>query len=300
MKKTGILRLLNFFRLPKMKCIKIVGYISIIITYLSFGVGLYFFVYQLAFRWAQTNYLLYYPTIDVSVRIGMAMWSHLSASLGDPGFVLPNINDDSESKDICKKCSAKRPSRTHHCSACNHCVEQMDHHCPWINNCVGVKNRKAFLLFLAYTCSAAIECLILVVVRMATCRSISEAVMLMLLRLALGTEAVDQLLAKGSDEDSKYIQTEPTCNLTLDYTIAGIIGTLLAFLFTIFIALIASDQIYAILHNQNHVETLKGMKGPQRTAREAIIETFGMEPSMWWLVPVDWRFKPLLVEKKIK
>ena len=52
---------------------------------------------------------------------------------------------------FCKKCQCVKPDRTHHCSTCGQCVLKMDHHCPWLATCVGLRNYKAFLLFLTYT-----------------------------------------------------------------------------------------------------------------------------------------------------
>ncbi len=165
---------------------------------------------------------------------------------------------------------------------------------------MGIKNHKAFLLFLAYTCSAAIECLILVAIRAITCPSISESMTMFVLRMVLGDDRVDHLIDTTDTPDGRYaaMRNNETCNITMDYAVTGVVGILAAVLFTIFITFIASDQLYTLRTNQTHVEFLKGTKGPERSLRQACIDTFGMEPSIWWLIPIDWRFSTLLVKKE--
>ena len=189
--------------------------------------------------------------------------------------------------ETCKKCYALRPPRTHHCSVCDACIERMDHHCPWMNTCVGLKNQKVFLLFLAYTCSVAVECLILTAVRLFTCPSLSKSVMIFGLRMIMGEAKVQSLL---NSDTTEYLVYEATCDFTIDYVVSGSISVCLAIVFIFFIAFIASEQIQGILSNQTHVELLKRERGPVRTMRQAAIETFGMEPSLWWLIPIDWRW----------
>ncbi|SJX61160.1 uncharacterized protein SRS1_12382 [Sporisorium reilianum f. sp. reilianum] len=59
----------------------------------------------------------------------------------------------------CNKCDAPKPDRTHHCSSCKRCVLRMDHHCPWLaNRCVGLRNHKAFFLFISYTALFCVYC----------------------------------------------------------------------------------------------------------------------------------------------
>jgi hypothetical protein len=70
----------------------------------------------------------------------------------------------------CKKCSGRKPVRTHHCSICNQCVLQMDRthllsldHCPWLGVCIGHHNRRFFLKFLTYLTFVSLLVVVLII-----------------------------------------------------------------------------------------------------------------------------------------
>lgn len=48
---------------------------------------------------------------------------------------------------VCKWCRIRVPLDTHHCRACEKCVQGFDHHCDYLNTCVGKSNYLAFISF---------------------------------------------------------------------------------------------------------------------------------------------------------
>lgn len=96
-----------------------------------------------------------YPPYYYEYKLGLCltiyllvMSSFLFAAFTDPGqafeYRLPSSNRD------CDKCKIKRADRSRHCSTCRRCGYRLDHHCVWVHNCIGMRNNKAFVLFLVY------------------------------------------------------------------------------------------------------------------------------------------------------
>ncbi|KAF2838286.1 zf-DHHC-domain-containing protein [Patellaria atrata CBS 101060] len=77
-------------------------------------------------------------------------YSSLPSTNAPPPFTSFTVKSTGDIR-YCKKCQCNKPDRAHHCSTCGKCVLKMDHHCPWLATCVGLRNHKAFLLFLIYT-----------------------------------------------------------------------------------------------------------------------------------------------------
>ncbi|KAF2858778.1 zf-DHHC-domain-containing protein [Piedraia hortae CBS 480.64] len=55
----------------------------------------------------------------------------------------------------CRKCSAWKPPRAHHCRTCQRCIVKMDHHCMWTANCVSGITLPHFVRFIFYSVLAS-------------------------------------------------------------------------------------------------------------------------------------------------
>ncbi|KLU84827.1 palmitoyltransferase PFA3 [Magnaporthiopsis poae ATCC 64411] len=106
----------------------------------SVGILLY-----LMLNWAYSTAVFTPPGSTTDAQGYSALPSH-----GTPAATSFTVKSNGELR-FCKKCQARKPDRAHHCSTCRRCVLKMDHHCPWLATCVGLRNHKAFLLFLIYT-----------------------------------------------------------------------------------------------------------------------------------------------------
>lgn len=116
---------------------------------------------------AQTDGIPAYQSYIYAALVTMALSCHIKTTFTDPGSVPASAvptelqRTTSEKLSMCSQCQTFKPPLSHHCRICNRCVSKMDHHCPWMNNCVGAGNLKHFFLFLIYTWSCSVYCLVL-------------------------------------------------------------------------------------------------------------------------------------------
>ena len=140
----------------------------LLITILLYG--LFYYFYLLSWGYFDTINSIIFGVI-VHVLLIMSIVSFFTCFVINPGYTPHNFNLDSIPEDdkitltdefleidyslaritFCKKCDSYRPARSHHCSTCEKCVLRYDHHCPFVGNCIGIRNQKAFILFLLYT-----------------------------------------------------------------------------------------------------------------------------------------------------
>ncbi|KAL5119563.1 palmitoyltransferase for Vac8p [Pleosporales sp. CAS-2024a] len=105
-------------------------------------------VFYLLLNWSYTTAVFTDPGSPLSLNNGYA---HLPAQEGAAmQYTSFTVKASDGGVRFCNKCQSKKPDRAHHCSTCRRCVLKMDHHCPWLATCVGLRNYKAFLLFLIY------------------------------------------------------------------------------------------------------------------------------------------------------
>ena len=135
--------------------------------------------------------------LSATTFLGLAQF--LTCVLVNPGYVPPSWTPDPEQTSTaavvqvkrsgdqrwCKKCSAAKPPRAHHCRRCGRCVLRMDHHCVWINNCVGHGNYRAFFQMVFFLATASAHATALLI-------TLNTSLMM----LSLGWDAEARLLAE--------------------------------------------------------------------------------------------------------
>jgi len=167
----------NIFAAKACQCLRALGSVMVMIVLglilLTYYTTVFLVYGKLLFVGGNKAIIATVVIVIYNLLIFMLLWSYFAAVLTEPGRVPPGwqpsesdeegagegddaratarAGDPKQGRRFCRKCSAWKPDRTHHCSVCGRCILKMDHHCVWVANCVGVYNYKFFLLFLFYT-----------------------------------------------------------------------------------------------------------------------------------------------------
>lgn len=158
-----------------------------------------------------------------TVGLSAALW--LLSTITNPGKL--QLDSTSPQARLCRVCNLMRGERTHHCSKCGRCVEDMDHHCSYLSNCVGRRNRKYFLLFLSTSCPGGLIYLFL------------------LSQYSFGHIAAEPIPSQFSSSLSK---------------LAFGLTSLVQFLFVLLVLALTGTQHYLLLRNMTTLEMIKEMK----------------------------------------
>ncbi|CAJ1386874.1 unnamed protein product [Effrenium voratum] len=192
--------------------------------------------------------------------LGLSLVSHVRAVTTDPGTITVSEPPGGfQNPRICKLCKNRwKPPRAHHCKTCRRCIFRMDHHCPWINNCVGLTNQKLFILFLIYTCAAAVYTLLL---------------------LAAG--AFYWLWSQQSWSDAP-----PPGSASL--ICSGLVA-MECFAAMLFVSDFLQEQVESIQMNSTLVETYQRTHGMRSSTQEHFKAVFGRS---WWSWPLPYPSAP--------
>eukprot|EP00388_Colpodella_angusta_P016446 GDKJ01040723.1.p1 GENE.GDKJ01040723.1~~GDKJ01040723.1.p1 ORF type:complete len:643 (-),score=101.43 GDKJ01040723.1:96-2024(-) len=191
----------------------------------------------------------------------MASWSHIASMTTDPGIVVPS-EELSMGKLVmmnhpnCNRCTACKPSRTHHCSTCEGCVLRMDHHCPWINNCVGMFNHKHFLLFLFYTFFYCLIVGFLLGYRLYYCSSDFD-------ENGKPLQSSSQLQQSLSARRREAFKAKGCANLEISGYVSCAMLAFTCFLFGLFTCIMMVDQISTIFEEESRIDRLAAAKRQQ-------------------------------------
>jgi len=208
---------------------------------------------------AQTGGIDVYQSFIYTIMVTMALTCHIKTTLTDPGSVPASAVPTEEQRkyeklSMCSQCQTFKPPLSHHCRICNRCISRMDHHCPWMNNCVGAGNIKHFFLFLIYTWSCSVYCLLLLGWNYFFCAS----------------------------DDCEF-------NLVLTQLVR--IMTLLCIAAFLFTSSMIMNVVYGIITGVGTIDRLK--KKATNTINDSIeepvrlVDIFGIGPWYTWPIPID-------------
>jgi len=213
----------------------------------------------------------------LGVLVLLFMWSWERTGMSSSVIDNPppsNMKDhDLKKLRICSKCERWKPERCHHCKICGVCVLKMDHHCPWIGVCIGIKNYKAFCLFITYTC---------------------------LCQIAIAVTIFPETLILPSREEEVQNTDKAIAIYGLELNIVTTLMFILASLLSFAMMFFMHRHVRQILSGKTTVETILDLPVflEDQTAIERFQEIFGSSSWRWPFPlaerePDGYSFKPL-------